>query len=214
MTQALRPMNRFFPMIYVVDANVRSRRSAATALSSTGLPVRSYGGCDSFLREFDAERYGAVVVSAGEDGECAREVLEKLADMQAPQAVIVLSEQDSASLCRMAFKLGAREFLVRPVKREVLIDSLHQCLRLCTSSLSQSRNLREARERFERLSPREREILGFIVAGLTTREIGHALSLSPRTVEVHRAHLGVKLQAKTVAQLVRQYAPLVESEFT
>lgn len=207
-------MNRFFPVIYVVDANVRTRRSVAAALSSTGLPVHSYSGCDAFLCEFDAERYGAVVVSAGEEGEHAREVLEKLAGMQAPQAVIVLSEQDSASLCRMAFKLGAREFLVKPVRREVLIDSLHQCLRHSTSSLSQSRNLRETRERFARLSPREREILGYVVAGLTTREIGRALSLSPRTVEVHRAHLSVKLQAGTLAQLVRQYAPLVESEFT
>ncbi|MCY1536052.1 transcriptional regulator EpsA [compost metagenome] len=69
---------------------------------------------------------------------------------------------------------------------------------------------RAARERFAHLSEREREVLGFIVAGLTNKEIGRALDLSPRTVETHRANLFAKLQAESLAQLIRRYAALVD----
>ena len=67
-----------------------------------------------------------------------------------------------------------------------------------------------ARERYAQLSEREREVLGLIVAGLTNKEIGRALGLSPRTVETHRANLFAKLEADSLAQLIRQYAVLVE----
>ena len=68
----------------------------------------------------------------------------------------------------------------------------------------------EARERYAQLSERQREVLDFIVAGLTNKEIGRALDLSPRTVETHRANLFAKLQAESLAQLIRHYATLVE----
>ena len=71
---------------------------------------------------------------------------------------------------------------------------------------------RAARERYAQLSEREREVLGFIVAGLTNKEIGRALNLSPRTVESHRANLFAKLQAESLAQLIRHYAALVDAD--
>jgi two-component system, LuxR family, response regulator FixJ len=71
---------------------------------------------------------------------------------------------------------------------------------------------RAAHERFAQLSEREREVLGLIVSGLTNKEIGRALDLSPRTVETHRANLFAKLQAESLAQLIRQYATLVDED--
>ena len=71
---------------------------------------------------------------------------------------------------------------------------------------------REARERHAQLSPREREVLGLIVGGLTNKEIGRALTLSPRTVETHRANLFAKLGAASLAQLILQYAQLVDED--
>jgi FixJ family two-component response regulator len=70
---------------------------------------------------------------------------------------------------------------------------------------------RGARERYAQLSPREREVLGLIVEGLTNKEIGRALELSPRTVENHRASLFAKLEAESLAQLIRRYAALVDA---
>ena len=69
---------------------------------------------------------------------------------------------------------------------------------------------RDARERFARLSAREREVLSLVVAGLSNKEIGRALALSPRTVETHRSHLSAKLEVESLAQLIRRFALLVE----
>ena len=69
----------------------------------------------------------------------------------------------------------------------------------------------QARQRYAQLSEREREVLGLIVAGLTNKEIGRALAVSPRTVETHRANLFAKLEADSLAQLIRHYAALVEA---
>jgi FixJ family two-component response regulator len=77
-------------------------------------------------------------------------------------------------------------------------------------SRARNREDRDARERYAQLSEREREVLGLIVAGLTNKEIGRALDVSPRTVETHRANLFAKLDAESLAQLIRRYAALVE----
>jgi len=79
-------------------------------------------------------------------------------------------------------------------------------------SRERNRTDRSARERYAQLSEREREVLGLIVAGLTNKEIGRALQLSPRTVETHRANLFAKLEAPSLAQLIRHYAALAEGD--
>ena len=92
----------------------------------------------------------------------------------------------------------------------LLIDTLQQAVRQHVRTRTRNAADRAARERYARLSEREREVLSLVVAGLTNKEIGRALALSPRTVENHRAHVFDKLQAESLAQVVRQYAELVE----
>ena len=91
-------------------------------------------------------------------------------------------------------------------------DALQAAVRQHVGSRQRGLADREARERYGQLSPREREVLGLIVAGLTNKEIGRALGLSPRTVETHRAHLFGKLGAPTLAQLILRYAQLAEDD--
>jgi FixJ family two-component response regulator len=138
-------------------------------------------------------------------------LLDRLAAMNISQPVIILTGHGTVDLCRRAFKAGATEFLEKPVDDEVLIDTLQRALTEHLLNKGRREAERTARERYLRLSAREREVLELLVAGMTNREIGHALDLSPRTVEVHRAHLVEKLETETLAQLIRQYAPLVDA---
>ena len=94
----------------------------------------------------------------------------------------------------------------------VLETLVSQGVRQHVKSRERTKTDRQAQERFAQLSEREREVLGLIVAGLTNKEIGRALEVSPRTVETHRANLFAKLEAESLAQLIRRFAGLVEGE--
>jgi two-component system, LuxR family, response regulator FixJ len=115
-------------------------------------------------------------------------------------------------MCRRAFKSGAAEFLEKPVNDEALLEALQNAVRQHVRSRERNQADRSARDRYAQLSEREREVLGLIVAGLTNKEIGRALDLSPRTVETHRANLFAKLEAQSLAQLIRGYAALVDEQ--
>ncbi|MCC2633349.1 MAG: fixJ, partial [Ramlibacter sp.] len=104
----------------------------------------------------------------------------------------------------------AAEFLEKPVDDEALLEALQNAVRQHVKSRERLGADRAARERYAQLSEREREVAGLIVEGLTNKEIGRALSLSPRTVETHRANLFAKLQAESLAQLIRRYASLID----
>jgi len=115
-------------------------------------------------------------------------------------------------MCRRAFKSGAAEFREKPVNDEQLLVALRNAVRQHVKSRERHKSDRLAQERFAQLSEREREVLDLIVAGLTNKEIGRALDVSPRTVETHGANLFAKLEAKSLAQLIRRYAGLVETD--
>ena len=124
----------------------------------------------------------------------------------------MLTGHGTVEMCRRAFKSGAAEFLEKPVNDEQLIEALQNAVRQHVKSRERNKNDRQAQERFAQLSEREREVLGLIVAGLTNKEIGRSLDVSPRTVETHRANLFAKLEAESLAQLIRRYAGLVEED--
>ena len=138
-------------------------------------------------------------------------VLETLIARGVDMPVIMLTGHGTVDLCRRAFKSGAAEFLEKPVDDELLLEALQNAVRQHVRSRERHQADRQARERYAQLSGREREVLGLIVEGLTNKEIGRALALSPRTVETHRANLFATLEAASLAQLIRHYACLVEA---
>jgi two-component system response regulator FixJ len=136
-------------------------------------------------------------------------VLDTLVAQGVDQPVIMLTGHGTVEMCRRAFKAGAAEFLEKPVNDEALIEALQQAVRQHVQLRQRAQTDRAARERWQQLSPREREVLALIVDGLSNKAIARALDLSPRTVETHRAHVFEKLQVDSLAQLVRGYAALV-----
>ena len=124
----------------------------------------------------------------------------------------MLTGHGTVAMCRRAFKAVAAEFLEKPVNDEALLEALQNGMRQHVKSRERNKNDKQAQQRFAQLSQREREVLGLIVSGLTNKEIGRALDVSPRTVETHRAHLFAKLEAESLAQLIRRYAGLVEGD--
>ena len=200
------------PLIHLVDDDPAVRDSLALLIGTVGLRVRPWAHPQAFLDGFDREAIGAIVLDVRMPGVGGLQVLETLREHGADQPVVMLTGHGTVAMCRRAFKGGAAEFLEKPVDDQLLLDTLQSAIRQHVRSRQRGQADREARERYGQLSPRELEVLGLIVAGLTNKEIGRALGLSPRTVETHRAHLFGKLGAPTLAQLILRYAQLVEDD--
>ena len=198
------------PTIHLIDDDQAVRDSLALLISTVGLRVQTWDRPDRFLAEFDRQGIGAIVLDVRMPGISGLTVLDTLVAQGVDQPVVMLTGHGTVDLCRRAFKSGAAEFLEKPVNDELLLETLQHAVRQHVKSRQRHRADRQARERYALLSEREREVLGLIVAGLTNKEIGRALALSPRTVETHRANLFEKLQAESLAQVIRQYADLVE----
>jgi len=200
------------PLIHLVDDDPAVRDSLALLIGTVGLRVQPWAHPQAFLDGFDREAIGAIVLDVRMPGLGGLQVLDALREQGADQPVVMLTGHGTVAMCRRAFKGGAAEFLEKPVDDQQLLDALQAAVRQHVRSRQRHQADREARERHAQLSPREREVLGLIVAGLTNKEIGRALSLSPRTVETHRAHLFGKLGAPTLAQLILRYAQLVDDD--
>lgn len=200
------------PVVHLVDDDEAVRASLALLISTVGLRVQGWSDPQQFLRAFPREDIGAIVLDVRMPGISGLSVLETLVAQRIDHPVIMLTGHGTVDMCRRAFKAGAAEFLEKPVDDEALLDALQNAVRQHVKSRERLAADRMARERYAQLSEREREVAGLIVEGLTNKEIGRALALSPRTVESHRANLFAKLQAESLAQLVRRYGALIDED--
>ena len=207
-------MDILSPTVHLIDDDQAVRESLALLIGTVGLRVQPWGDPQAFLSTFDREAIGAIVLDVRMPGISGLSVLDTLMAQGVDQPVIMLTGHGTVDMCRRAFKAGAAEFLEKPVNDEALLEALQNAVRQHVRSRQRHQADRAARERFAQLSEREREVLGLIVEGLTNKEIGRALGLSPRTVETHRANLFAKLQAPSLAQLIRHYAALVDASDT
>jgi two-component system response regulator FixJ len=200
----------FAPLIHLIDDDAAVRDSLALLIGTVGLRVERWADPQAFLAQFDRQGIGAIVLDVRMPGISGLTVLDTLVAQGVDQPVIMLTGHGTVEMCRRAFKSGAAEFLEKPVDDEALIEALQNAVRQHVRSRERHQADRQARERYAQLSEREREVLGLIVSGLTNKEIGRALAVSPRTVETHRANLFAKLEAESLAQLIRGYAALAD----
>lgn len=198
------------PLIHLIDDDEAVRDGLALLIGTVGLRVQTWAQPQAFMDGFDRQGIGAIVLDVRMPGISGLTVLDTLVSQGVDQPVIMLTGHGTVEMCRRAFKSGAAEFLEKPVDDEALLEALQNAGRQHARSRQRNKADRVARERYALLSERECEVLGLIVAGLTNKDIGRALGLSPRTVETHRANLFAKLEAESLAQLIRQYAVLAD----
>ena len=196
------------PLIHLIDDDEAVRAGLALLIGTVGLRVQAWADPQEFMRNFDRQGIGAIVLDVRMPGISGLTVLDQLLAQGVDQPVIMLTGHGTVELCRRAFKSGATEFLEKPVDDEVLLEALQNAVRQHVRSRERHQANQQARAHYAQLSEREREVLGLIVEGLTNKEIGRALGLSPRTVESHRANLFAKLQVESLAHLIRHYAAL------
>ena len=191
------------PTVFVVDDDRAMRESLSWLLDSVGLRVRSYANAGDFLAEHDPAQPGCLVLDVRMPGMSGLDLQAELARRGVELPTIVITGHAEVSMAVRAVKAGAIDFIEKPFSDQLLLDRVRQALEIDLEAREVRRRHEDARRRLATLTAREREVLNLVVAGKANKEIASALGVSPKTVEVHRAHVMSKMCVDSLAELIR-----------
>jgi two-component system response regulator FixJ len=191
------------PRVFVVDDDEPFRRSLVFLLRSAGFRAEGYVDAEHFLLSAPLDAVGCVVTDLRMPRVSGLDLQAALLARGSTLGFVFVSAFAGVRDATQAMREGAVDFLEKPIEAERLLARVRDALAKSAEQSQRADATRRAREGFERLTPREREILAAVVAGQRSREIAEAFAISPRTVEVHRAHIMEKMEAESVADLVR-----------
>jgi RNA polymerase sigma factor (sigma-70 family) len=196
-------MSREDGTVFLIDDDPGVRDSLTLLLSLKAISTQPFANADSFLESYTPERVGCVLTDLRMPGMTGLELQAALRERHIELPVVVLTAHGDVATARAALKNGAFDFLEKPVDDAMLLDVLHNALRVDRERRSAAVQRSTSDERRERLTNREREILKLLTAGHSNREIATQLGISPRTVEVHKARIMDKLECHSLAELIR-----------
>jgi RNA polymerase sigma factor (sigma-70 family) len=194
------------PVVFVIDDHPGMRKSLRYLIEAAGLKVETYGTAQEFLDSYDAARRGCLVLDMRMPGMTGLDLLDELAARGDARPAIMITGFGSVPTAVRAMKAGAIDFLEKPFDDEELLERIHQGLQQDAVWRRWQNESIDIVARLASLSPREREVLDLIVAGLTTREIADALGIRAGTTADHRRRVMRKMKARTALDLVRMIA--------
>lgn len=189
--------------VYLIDDDEAVRRAVSFLLSTAGFSVRVYESGIKFLEKLEGLQQGCVITDVRMPGMDGVELLRRLKDRGVAMPVIVMTGHGDVTLAVSAMKAGAVDFIEKPFGDEVMISAVRAALRRLSADDQSSSQIAQIQARAGSLSVRERQVLDGLLKGLPNKAIAYELSLSPRTVEVHRAAVMAKMGAKSLSDLVR-----------
>ena len=191
------------PTIFVVDDDAAVRDALKLLLRSVGHAVETYGSAQEFLDAYGEDRAGCLVLDIRMPGMSGLELQQKLNEQHSILPIIFITGHGDVPMAVEAMQAGAVDFIQKPFRDQDLIDRINQALEKDSSNRAALGERNDIRRRLETLTPREREVLDLVVHGKANKVIAGDLKLSQRTVEIHRARVMEKMQASSLAHLVR-----------
>ena len=192
---------RVNPVVHIVDDDEAVRQSLAFMLGSAGLPIRLYESAKEFLEALDPSLCGCLVTDVRMPEMTGIELLNRIKNRMPLLPAIVITGHGDIALAVEAMKAGAVDFIEKPFEEELLLKAVEAALDKAGGE--SDGQLPEVLSRLATLSERERQVLEGLVAGQANKVIAAAHGISPRTVEVYRANVMTKMQAKNLPELVR-----------
>jgi two-component system response regulator FixJ len=192
------------PTIFVIDDQQSVRHALGEMLSVFGFTVETYESADAFLSQLDRARPGCIVADVRMPGTDGIELARELARRKISLPVVLISGHADVPMAVAAIKAGAEDFIEKPVDDVQLVAAINRGLARLFEQQSQDKSTEGLATQFARLTPRQVEIFDLVAAGYTSQAIAAKLKISTRTVESYRADIMEKMQAESVAVLVRQ----------
>jgi len=190
--------------VYIVDDQQAVREALAEMLRVFGYHVESFPSADAFLAQVASTPAGCIVADVRMPGMDGIELVRELARRRVPLPVVLISGHADVPMAVAAIKAGAEDFIEKPIDDTHLLAAINRCFSRALDTVSRDQSLEDLRERLERLTPREIEVMDLVVEGFTSGAIALKLGISQRTVESYRVQIMEKMQAESVAVLVRR----------
>jgi FixJ family two-component response regulator len=200
------------PTLCIVDDDEAIRESLRLLLFANGYNSIAYESADEFLAEKDLPPFDCLLLDIRMPGTDGLELFRILQRRHLAWPVIFITGHGDIPLAVSAIKQGAFDFLTKPFQEGELVRTVKAALESYQASRAQLLELQELQARVDACTPRERDVLRLLARGLPNKGIADALGISPRTVEIHRAHLMEKMQASSLPALVRMVTLLEEHE--
>lgn len=191
------------PIVFIVDDDRQVRDGLHSLIRSVGLRVESFASAQEFLTAKRPDAPACLVLDVRMPGISGLDLQLKLSDADMKLPIIFMTGHGDIPMSVRAMKEGADEFLTKPVRGQDLLDAIQKAIASDRNLRKERAELREIRGRFNSLTPREKEVLDLVVAGLLNKQIADQLGTSELTIKTHRAHLMEKTQADSLAHLVR-----------
>jgi RNA polymerase sigma factor (sigma-70 family) len=191
------------PIVFVVDDDPSVRRAIKRLIGSVGLQVELFGSAQEFLRSKRQDGPNCLVLDVRLPGISGLEFQRELAEANIHLPIIFITGHGDVPMTVRAMKAGAVEFLTKPFRDQDLLDAVQFALERDRARRQQKADIATLRERFESLSAREREVIAMVVSGMLNKQIAAQIGTTENTVKVHRSRDMEKMQAKSLAGLVK-----------
>jgi FixJ family two-component response regulator len=196
------------PIVFVVDDDPSVRSSTERLVRSAGFKVKTFGSAAEFLESPRPQGPACLVLDVRLPGQSGLDLQRELAESGVRIPVIFMTGHGDIPMTVRAMKAGAVEFLTKPYRKNDLLEAIRTSIERDRVSRQERVEADELRQRYEQLTPREREVMSLVAAGQLNKQIAGVLATSERTIKFHRAHIMQKMEAESLAELVQMAGQL------
>lgn len=191
------------PTVFIIDDDQAVRRFLSGLIESVNLQVETFASAQEFLDAYEPGRLGCLLLDIRMPGMSGLELQNELAERACSLPIIILTGHGNVQVAVHAMKAGAVDFIEKPFNNELLLDRIQKAVAESVDAGSARIKRQDIAGRMARLTPRERQVLDLVICGDTNKGVARRLDISERTVEIHRSNVMAKMQAKSLAELVK-----------
>ena len=196
-------MSKFDPIVFVVDDDAAVRDAIKDLLESVGMRVQTFISTNEFLSRTPVDAPSCLILDVRLPGMSGLEFQRHLNASGADLPIIFITGHGDIPITVQAMKAGAVDFLTKPFRDQELLDAIHKAIDRDQQRREQNAEVTGLRQRYEELTPREREVMALVTQGLLNKQIAAELGASETTIKIHRGQVMRKMQADSLADLVR-----------